>query len=123
MIFNVTGRLLDACVLGLLQENDTYGYDLNQKIAEFMEISESTLYPVLRRLTKENALTSYDKPFDGRNRKYYHITEEGTAMLEEYKENWKTHSHIVATLLEGGREHDQRNVSEAIGEATKKLPS
>ncbi|MFI3253488.1 MAG: PadR family transcriptional regulator [Eubacteriales bacterium] len=116
MIFNVTGRLLDACVLGLLQENDTYGYDLNQKIAEFMEVSESTLYPVLRRLTKENALTSYDKPYDGRNRKYYHITEVGQRILAEYKENWQIHSNIVSTLLEGGKNHDKRDVSEEIGE-------
>lgn len=115
MIFNVTGRLLDACVLGLLQEKDTYGYDLNQKIAEFMEISESTLYPVLRRLTKESALTSYDKPYDGRNRKYYHITDEGKTILEEYRDNWQIHSRIVTTLLDGGLKHDKRNLSKEIG--------
>lgn len=115
MIFNVTGRLLDACVLGLLREKDTYGYDLNQQIAKYMEISESTLYPVLRRLTKENALISYDVPFDGRNRKYYHITDVGKTILEEYQENWKTHSHIVTTLLEGGMEDEKGNISKKLG--------
>lgn len=106
MIFNVTGKLLDACVLGILSKKDTYGYDLTQNISSYMEVSESTLYPVLRRLLKEGLLTSYDKTFDGRNRKYYQITDAGKVMLSNYVEDWNRHKNIVTTLIQGGNDND-----------------
>lgn len=106
MLFPVTGKLLDACVLGLLEEKDTYGYDLTQKIGKSMEISETTLYPVLRRLLREGHLTAYDKAFDGRNRKYYHMTEEGKSLLEQYRQDWETHQGIISIFLNGGFDHD-----------------
>lgn len=108
MIFSVNGKLLDACVLGLLSGGDTYGYDLTQKIGNYMEVSESTLYPVLRRLSKDGHLTSYDQQHDGRNRKYYQMTDSGKSLLDQYKKDWATHSHTVGALLNGGEEHDER---------------
>lgn len=114
MIFNVTGKLLDACVLGLLKEKDTYGYDLTQTIGTYMEVSESTLYPVLRRLSKDGYLTSYDKQFDGRNRKYYHMTDRGETLLQQYNTDWNTHKNIVTTLIQGGTNHDQTNFFKEI---------
>lgn len=104
LIFNVTGKLLDTCVLSLLEKKDTYGYDLTQTIGKYMEISESTLYPVLRRLMKEGHLESYNQEHDGRNRKYYHITESGLQLLIEYRGDWKQHKHILEQLIEGGND-------------------
>ena len=71
MTYQLTAPLLDACVLGIVAENDAYGYTLTQKVQEIVDISESTLYPVLRRLQKSEFLTTYDQPFEGRNRRYY----------------------------------------------------
>ena len=74
MIFQIGSALLDACVLSVLEREDMYGYILTQNVKEVVDISESTLYPVLRRLQKEAYLVTYDQPFAGRNRRYYQIT-------------------------------------------------
>lgn len=105
-MFAVAGTLLDACVLGLLSKQETYGYDLTQKIQSTISVSESTLYPVLRRLLKDGQLDSYDRPFDGRNRRYYKITENGKRSLNTYITEWQHYKHRVEALLMGGREDE-----------------
>ncbi|GHV03931.1 PadR family transcriptional regulator [Clostridia bacterium] len=77
--------LLDAYVLAVLKRGDTYGYKLFSDINENLEISESTLYPILRRLESANCLTTYNVEYGGRLRKYYRLTGEGFVRLEEYK--------------------------------------
>ena len=67
-----------------------------------MSISESTLYPVLRRLQKDGYLTTYDKPFDGRNRRYYTITDNGRLQLEYYRKEWMEYKNKVEKILLGG---------------------
>ena len=71
MTYQLTAPLLDACVLGIVEKEDAYGYTLTQKVRELVDISESTLYPVLRRLQKDECLVTYDAPYQGRNRRYY----------------------------------------------------
>ena len=99
MTYQITAPLLDACVLGIVEENDSYGYTLTQRVRELVDISESTLYPVLRRLQKDNYLTTYDQPFQGRNRRYYRITDEGKALLEFYRGEWVEYKSKIDTLL------------------------
>jgi PadR family transcriptional regulator PadR len=77
--------LLDAYVLALLKKGDTYGYQLFSDVSENMEVSESTLYPILRRLEVARCLSTYDVQHGGRLRKYYHLTDAGFLRLEEYK--------------------------------------
>lgn len=77
MTFQIGSVLLDACVLAILAKEDTYGYRLTQQIKETLGVSESTLYPVLRRLQKEELLETYDVAVMGRNRRYYRLTDEG----------------------------------------------
>ncbi len=101
MEFSVAAKLLDACVLGIVNERDTYGYDLTQRIAGSIEVSESALYPVLRRLSKEGLLTTYDMAYDGRNRKYYSITEQGVSRLMMYRQNWNEYKHRIDNILIG----------------------
>lgn len=96
--------LLDFLVLAILKHGDTYGYILTQQAKELMEISDSTLYPVLRRLQKDGALTTYDQPFQGRNRRYYSITEQGRQMLESYVAQWKDYKLKIDRILSGGIE-------------------
>lgn len=102
MIFQLGTALLDACVLSILNTEDAYGYILTQKVKEFIDISESTLYPVLRRLQKEQCLTTYDKLFQGRNRKYYTITEKGKLCLKSYQREWFAYKEKIDQILSGG---------------------
>lgn len=106
MIFQLGSALLDACVLAVLERNDAYGYVLTQSIKEVVDISESTLYPVLRRLQKDNLLSTYDKPFSGRLRRYYAITDDGKRKLSEYRNEWSIYRSNVETMLFGGNENE-----------------
>jgi len=107
MNFQVGAALLDACVLAILSREDAYGYVLTQNVKEILNVSESTLYPVLRRLQKENYLTTYDMPYDGRNRRYYQITDMGKEMQGEYLEEWGQYKEKVDKILSGGRNNEQ----------------
>jgi PadR family transcriptional regulator PadR len=101
MIFQASANLLDACVLSVLREEDAYGYLLTQTVREALDISESTLYPVLRRLQKTGFLSTYDQPWQGRNRRYYSITPEGMAQAERYQEAWNDFKGSVDRLIFG----------------------
>lgn len=101
MIFPVQAQILDFCVLAHLSKGDTYGYELNQALVEPLDLSESTLYPVLRRLSKEGFLDTYDEAFDGRNRRYYTITDSGKNILVEYLDNWREYKNRIDGLVGG----------------------
>lgn len=107
MALSMMNNLLDALVLGILKTEDTYGYVLTQQAKEVMDISDSTLYPVLRRLQKDGALSTYDAPFQGRNRRYYSITEQGNTLLEQYIQDWKSYKETVEKILTGGLSNDK----------------
>ena len=81
--------LLDVCVLAAIKSEDSYGYQIVKDMSSFVEISESTLYPILRRLESQNMLTVRSAEHNGRLRKYYHITEEGRSRLKSFEEEWK----------------------------------
>ncbi|MBO4901987.1 MAG: PadR family transcriptional regulator [Lachnospiraceae bacterium] len=102
MTYQLTAPLLDACVLGIVDQEDSYGYTLTQKMQQVVDISESTLYPVLRRLQKSGHLRTYDAPFQGRNRRYYAITEEGRGLLDFYEKEWNVYKDKIDSLLGAG---------------------
>ncbi|MEG1585120.1 MAG: PadR family transcriptional regulator [Anaerovorax sp.] len=104
MSFQVGSTLLEACVLAILDQGDTYGYLLTQRMRDVTELSESTLYPVLRRLQKDGFLTTYDQSFQGRNRRYYAIEDLGREKLKEYKKEWVVYKEKVDGLLGGDHE-------------------
>jgi len=99
MSFIVAGILLDACVLGALSSAPAYGYELTQNTQKRLGISESALYPVLRRLLKDGLLVSYDEPYDGRNRRYYKLTEQGAKALREYEADWLRYRENIEYFL------------------------
>jgi PadR family transcriptional regulator PadR len=104
MVFPVGSALLDALVLSVAEGSDTYGYKITQEIREAMEMSESTLYPVLRRLLKNGYLDSYDREYMGRNRRYYSVTETGKQKLAEYRNDWEDYKATIEHILMGGGE-------------------
>ncbi|HWQ58545.1 MAG TPA: PadR family transcriptional regulator [Clostridia bacterium] len=103
MTFQLGSALLDACVLAVLDREDAYGYVLTQSVKQVVEISESTLYPVLRRLQKDEMLSTYDQPYSGRLRRYYAITANGRKKLDEYRGEWRAYKNNVETILFGGK--------------------
>ena len=92
MAFQLGAALLDACVLSVLEKEDTYGYVLTQNVREVMSVSESTLYPVLRRLQKGE---------------YYTITDKGREQLEDYRKEWDEYKSKVEKILMGGEGNEQ----------------
>lgn len=106
MVFNTGAALLDAVVLAVVsrEKDGTYGYKITQDVRKALEISESTLYPVLRRLQKDDCLETYDMQFDGRNRRYYKVTEKGIAQLNLYRIEWKLYVGKLNQIFEGEKE-------------------
>lgn len=80
--------LLEVCVLAAIKNEDSYGYQIVKEVKPFIEISESTLYPILRRLETAQMLTVRSEEYNGRLRKYYRITETGMKRLEEFNSDW-----------------------------------
>lgn len=93
--------LLDACVLHVLKKGDAYGYKLTHEIDGFMEISESALYPVLRRLESQHCLETYSEEYSGRLRKYYRITAKGMERYKEYTGELKDLARILEIIIGG----------------------
>lgn len=80
--------LLDVAVLGALAQGDSYGYRIIRTLKPFVHISESTLYPILKRLEKGDLAHCYQQPHAGRLRKYYHLTDAGAARIQEFLLEW-----------------------------------
>lgn len=81
--------LLDACVLAAIKDEDSYGYKIIKDMKPYMELSESTLYTILKRLESAKMLTVRTAEHEGRLRKYYHIEQPGLQRLEEFKDDWR----------------------------------
>ena len=81
--------LLDVCVLAAIRSEDSYGYQIIKDMKPFLELSESTLYTILKRLETAKMLTVRTAEHDGRLRKYYHITDEGLKRIDEFKSDWQ----------------------------------
>ena len=103
MVFNTGAALLDAIVLAVvsMDEDGTYGYKITQDVRQAIDISESTLYPVLRRLQRDGCLEVYDREFGGRNRRYYKITDTGLAQLNLYRTEWERYSNRITKIFMG----------------------
>ncbi len=80
--------LLDVCVLAAIKNKDSYGYQIIKDMKPYVELSESTLYPILRRLEASAFLTVRSAEYNGRLRKYYHITEAGRRRIADFREEW-----------------------------------
>ena len=94
--------LLDVCVLAAIKDADSYGYQIIKDIKPFVEISESTLYPILRRLEANELLTVYSAEHNGRLRKYYRITAAGLTRIKEFKTEWEEILSIYRFITKGG---------------------
>lgn len=101
--------VLEICVLALLHSQDRYGYEIVQKISEQIAISEGSVYPLLRRLTKENFFTTYlQESIEGPPRKYYSLTDSGKEHLYELIEEWNVFTRGVNQLIKDGVKNESK---------------
>ena len=97
--------LLDVCVLAAIKQEDSYGYKIIKDMKPSVELSESTLYPILRRLEAAQLLSVHSAEHNGRLRKYYHITEQGQKRLEDFKAEWNE----IVSIYEFVTREDKNN--------------
>lgn len=97
--------LLDVCVLAAIKNEDSYGYQIIKDMKPYVEVSESTLYPILRRLEAAELLTVRTAEHNGRLRKYYRITPLGLQRIEDFKEDWKELLSICQFIMKEDAAH------------------
>ncbi len=97
--------LLEFCVLTVLRKSDSYGYQIVKDVSDCIEISESTLYPILKRLESNGYLETYSVEHNSRLRKYYRITEEGKNHINEFLNDWQQVMNIYH-FIKGGNESE-----------------
>lgn len=101
--------VLELCVLILISKKDQYGYELAQNISNKIEVAEGTLYPLLRRLTKEEFLTTYlSESTEGPPRKYYSLTNVGREYMNELISEWRQFSNAVNQFIEEGTNYGKK---------------
>lgn len=100
--------LLDVCVLAAIKNEDSYGYKIIKDIKPYLTISESTLYPILRRLEAAEMLTEYSVEHNGRLRKYYHITEKGILRIATFGDEWKEIKAIYKFVMREENNNDKK---------------
>ena len=98
--------LLDVCVLAAIKNEDSYGYQIIKDMKPYIELSESTLYTILKRLEAGNMLTVRTAEHGGRLRKYYRITDAGRNRIEEFREEWKEILSIYRFVTKGEKENE-----------------
>ena len=107
MDIQVKRGLLDVCVLAAIKYEDSYGYRIVKDLQPYVEISESTLYPILRRLEESRMLTVRSAEHNGRLRKYYHITQTGLARINDFTEEWKEMQSIYQYVTREVTPHEE----------------
>lgn len=102
MNVQVKKGIVEVCVLASLRREPSYGYKIISDISELIEISESTLYPILRRLETQKMLKTYTRDFNGRTRKYYEITRLGEEKIRDFISEWKDMERVYNFILKKG---------------------
>ncbi|MDO4678610.1 MAG: PadR family transcriptional regulator [Eubacteriales bacterium] len=96
--------VLDVCVLSVLKKGPSYGYELIGEVSKCIDISESTLYPILKRLENSECLTTYRQEHNGRIRKYYQITPTGEKRIKDFLDEWEEMKRIYEFVKENHQE-------------------
>lgn len=106
MIFTLNAPMFDFLVLSVIEKNDAYGYQISQVIKRASNAKDSTLYPVLKRLQENDFVETYDQPYQGRNRKYYTITDAGRRQYDFLSNEWDLYKSAIDEIIRGGVEND-----------------
>ena len=101
--------ILDICVLSVLRKEPSYGYQIIQDVSQCIEVNDSTMYPILRRLENTECVTTYSKEYNGRVRKYFTITQLGIDKIEEFLSEWNEIKSIYEFVGNYGKEGNEKN--------------
>ena len=101
MVYPFNAPLLDFLVLSIVRRQDSYGYQISQQLKGVANMKDSTLYPILKRLSDNGFLDTYDQPFQGRNRKYYRITDSGLEQCDFLFQEWTSYSEAIGKIIDG----------------------
>lgn len=101
--------LLEVCILAVLSKEDSYGYKIIKDLSPYIDMSESTLYPILRRLEMNQCLSIYSVEHNSRLRKYYKITETGIEKIKEFIEEW-TQINAIYEFVKGAKENEKNDI-------------
>lgn len=102
MTFTLNTPMFDFLVLSVISNNDAYGYQISQIIKQAADTKDSTLYPILRRLQDNHYVSTYDQQYQGRNRKYYSITDTGRTHQQVLMGEWEVYKEIIDQIVKGG---------------------
>ncbi len=105
-IYPLTPPLTELLMLSIVSRGDSYGYQISQCLKPVSSIKDSALYPVLKRLSEQGYIEAYDKIFQGRNRKYYRMTETGRIYHKMLSDEWHLHQKAVQDIMQGA-DHSQ----------------
>nr|WP_294491402.1 PadR family transcriptional regulator [uncultured Mediterraneibacter sp.] len=108
MIFTPNAPVMDFLVLSVIAEGDAYGYQISQIIKRVVNSKDSTLYPILKRLQESGYVDTYDEQYQGRNRKYYRITDKGREAHAEMLREWEQYKFIIDDIVKGGNCNDEK---------------
>lgn len=101
MIYPLNPPLLEMLILSILKKGDSYGYLISQQLKDVSNLKDSALYPVLKRLSENGYVEVYDQQFQGRNRKYYRITQAGILQYEMLREEWNKYCNNIEKIMNG----------------------
>ena len=107
MYFPTSSALIEFLILAVLEQDDSYGYEISQTIKLIANIKESTLYPILKKLETNRYMNTYSQEFQGRMRKYYTLTNQGIEQLLTLKEEWALYTDTINGIIEGSIRHDK----------------
>lgn len=97
--------VLDMCVLAMLRDGDSYGYDIADTLSSKILLADGTVYPILRKLAADGLVTTYLKESqNGPPRKYYHLTDKGLELLNQYVEDWNNFNNVVREIIGGNKD-------------------
>ncbi len=99
MEFPLPSLMLEFLILGFLEKKDSYGYEISQTIKSVQEIREPVLYPILKKLQKEESISSYEEIHHGRRRKYYSLTPAGRKRLESLRADWELYKKGIDRIV------------------------
>lgn len=105
--------LLEFCILAALEEKDSYGYQIIKDISYYVDVSESTLYPILRRMEEAGNVTLYTEEYNNRLRKYFHLSDKGQEYLNLFRRE-KEQIIKVLDFIGGQIKEDEKTVSETV---------
>ena len=117
MTYPLNAPLTELLLLSIISESDSYGYIISQNLRKVSKLNDSALYPMLKKLSDQGYVEIYDQQFQGRNRKYYRITNEGDIRRLELKKEWNEYCEQIRGIVEfeekepvaeGGNENDQK---------------